>query len=121
MTSARVSIPFKREGVLQDVILKVPYPTSLESVSIPFKREGVLQVNCDNLLFYCIEFQFPSNGKVYCKLIMEIQRDVYRVSIPFKREGVLQAAPRSSSRRCSDDGHVSIPFKREGVLQEYGL
>ena len=60
-----VSIPFKREGVLQ--VYYDHKRIGANRVSIPFKREGVLQV-----VIYTREgdfflFQFPSNGKVYCK------------------------------------------------------
>ena len=63
-------------------------------VSIPFKRESVLQVASDPLLRRkpSLQFQFPSNGKVYCKERHRTSRRQlgYQVSIPFKRESVLQ-------------------------------
>ena len=66
VSSTNVSIPFKREGVSQEVgmALMLTFPIS---VSIPFKREGVSQDPT------------PRNVKAPST-----------VSIPFKREGVSQ-------------------------------
>ena len=36
-------------------------------VSIPFKRESVFKVDLDLAVEEYIQFQFPSNGKVYSK------------------------------------------------------
>ena len=112
-------------------------------VSIPFKREGVLQVDRDELKELTSEFQFPSNGKVYCKPTKGILKMARKyVSIPFKREGVLQVIGSerdldsqiivfqfpsngkvyckvsSKAKNALGNIFVSIPFKREGVLQE---
>ena len=87
-------------------------------VSIPFKRESVLQdIQVLDSFAGEAEFQFPSNGKVYCKQKYYgffLDQEFYEVSIPFKRESVLQVfdAGRNSFCKC-----VSIPFKRESVLQ----
>ena len=114
-------------------------------VSIPFKRESVLQVRERTVLTKIDRkvFQFPSNGKVYCKNTPKVllhgtkeysfnslqtgkciasleSAEEFRiesgfVSIPFKRESVLQEIV---SLLClSNSINVSIPFKRESVLQ----
>ena len=88
----KVSIPFKRESVSQ--VLWRDVIGEFFKVSIPFKRESVSQVTCKNakgeeyqsfnslqtgkrIPRHCndtwsktlTEFQFPSNGKAYPKLI----------------------------------------------------
>ena len=63
------------------------------AVSIPFKRESVLQDWKLEKTTKCSKkwFQFPSNGKVYCKRnSVNMLVSVTHVSIPFKRESVLQ-------------------------------
>ena len=61
-----VSIPFKREGVSQ--AWEDSETTKLNNfVSIPFKREGVSQDIEELQKLDFLEFQFPSNGKVYHK------------------------------------------------------
>ena len=136
-----VSIPFKREGVLQDGGTSIIAGEDA-TVSIPFKREGVLQVwrygsrgqwfhwsfnslqtgRCIASLaittsaIEIVKFQFPSNGKVYCKNFDSDNKAAVKwVSIPFKREGVLQVNCRDLAAESPQP--VSIPFKREGVLQ----
>ena len=113
-------------------------------VSIPFKRESVLQAEYNHRMLRRFDsmFQFPSNGKVYCKFhdLFSVALLRYHVSIPFKRESVLQVLTQSQSTqnritsfnslqtgKCiasgvsfqapADQRRVSIPFKRESVLQ----
>ena len=71
----QVSIPFKREGVLQ-AIPQTTYPkhyyvrfNSLQTGRCIASAIPKLEVNAD------LEFQFPSNGKVYCKKEKELARD----------------------------------------------
>ena len=47
--------------------------------------KGILKMNN-------ITFQFPSSGKVYCKIngCMSLKNGTHCVSIPFERESVLQ-------------------------------
>ena len=138
------------------------------SVSIPFKRESVskeiiLRWGEED---YISMFQFPSNGKAYPKSAGEILKwlKLKKVSIPFKRESVskdekvilvmetpigfnsLQTGKRIQSgestyrkhqlkrfnslqtgkriqrirkeRKCIKIRKVSIPFKRESVSKE---
>ena len=96
-----VSIPFKRESVLQE---RFTTPSACATtVSIPFKRESVLQVNTFIDGIRGVEFQFPSNGKVYCKRWVKrtcIVDSGLMVSIPFKRESVLQEMSLSRRRLC---------------------
>ena len=94
MFPAHVSIPFKRESVLQDYTASFQQVDAL-IVSIPFKRESVLQAdNPSQFLVPWKEFQFPSNGKVYCKSKIRVAiLKLQDVSIPFKRESVLQEKP----------------------------
>ncbi len=62
----KVSIPFKRDSVLQGTIWdrRIRH----RKVSIPFKRDSVLQEMFEAIWPKTKEFQFPSNGIVYCKL-----------------------------------------------------
>ena len=62
-----------------------------------------------------VVFQFPSNGKVYPKKKDEfrIPRRADHVSIPFKRESVSKDIGRSDA--FGRQMRVSIPFKRESV------
>ena len=59
----RVSIPFKREGVSEPVMILTTILWII--VSIPFKREGVSELTGKDLGWRSWEFRFPSNGKVY--------------------------------------------------------
>ena len=65
--TTQVSIPFKRESVLQDVFAATHNVVWKGCVSIPFKRESVLQAFRRLTNHITVRFQFPSNGKVYCK------------------------------------------------------
>ena len=63
-----VSIPFKREGVSKDGDDKQT-GFGTDTVSIPFKREGVSKGGSVHRFGWVELFQFPSNGKVYPKLM----------------------------------------------------
>ena len=135
-----VSIPFKRESVLQvyqtDTFVMLSVFGGFNSLqtgkciaSSKNLNRTSAETGCFNslqtgkciarvlLLGFRIRislFQFPSNGKVYCKL--SLIEDVWRtepVSIPFKRESVLQVIWVTCKFRFRDI--VSIPFKRESV------
>ena len=62
-------------------------------VSIPFKRESLSKANhheSPNRASWEKEFQFPSNGKAYPKVLWWMHRPlrIRHVSIPFKRESL---------------------------------
>ena len=63
-------------------------------------------------------FQFPSNGKVYSKLLRlhYLAWDLVKVSIPFKRESVFKGE--LGKIKIERKTKVSIPFKRESVFKE---
>ena len=111
-----VSIPFKRESGLQAKTWRTSpqcFPQSFNSLQtgkwIASSRKWGGAGN------FTKSFQFPSNGKVYCKSldVRRVLGDLY-VSIPFKRESVLQV---DSHFKRVQYIIVSIPFKRESVLQ----
>ena len=114
-----------------------------DEVSIPFKRESLSKdkgVDWDALTDLR-QFQFPSNGKAYPKLLTHlynlylifsfnslqtgkpIQSNFVQsqteltelVSIPFKRESL---SKESWNRRVWIHRRVSIPFKRESLSKE---
>ena len=90
-----VSIPFKRESVLQ-AILGFSTP-SATIVSIPFKRESVSQVGGKLSLYRTsfFGFPFPSNGKVYSKKQEEEKANARKVTFPFPSNGkVYRKMPR---------------------------
>ena len=69
---------------------------------------------------YCGEdrmFQFPTNGKVLCKLLVALLAtfSVTTVSIPYERESALQAGSSCAPHRLAQ---VSIPYERESALQD---
>ena len=132
-----VSIPFKREsiskdyGTLSDNFL-LPCFNSLQTgkyiqsyrdevildifnVSIPFKRESISKAE-GSIAFSSLKprFQFPSNGKVYPKLIVNYTKNMLlKVSIPFKRESISKGD--ASLWLTGGEWYVSIPFKRESI------
>ena len=69
------------------------------------------------LFHFCVEFQFPSNGKAYPKLRPAVRppRRFTRVSIPFKRESISKALILILININSCNETVSIPFKRESI------
>ena len=90
-------------------------------VSIPFKREGVSeQIGLIQLALDRDMFRFPSNGKAFLNAkagwVYNLVEETERVSIPFKREGVSE---RQAGKTWKEALHlvVSIPFKREGVSE----
>ena len=139
---ARVSIPFKREGISK--VGEVSDVVNSEIVSIPFKREGISKESQPSKQgSRGSKFQFPSNGKAYPKPatqkcdrlsrassfnslqtgrhIQSLREDggtlfdlIRRVSIPFKREGISKAKQQPSVS-FKTKTNVSIPFKREGI------
>ena len=117
MGGKSVSIPFKRESVWQ-VFRLVGCPLLQNHVSIPFKRESVLQ---DLLIFFCKtknEFQFPSNGKVYCKNGSPVALGPNGTGFNSLQTGKCIASFGEVVSAADGEEEVSIPFKRESVLQE---
>ena len=114
--SISVSIPFKRESVSKaNRSVTTPQPIGT-SVSIPFKRESVSKEALrEELSWWVIKFQFPSNGKAYPKALIagEVFGWRLRVSIPFKRESVSKGTFLATI--VAGIKGVSIPFKRESV------
>ena len=113
MRSAKVSIPFKREGTWKVIGTKLTI-FRYYKVSIPFKREGTWKDGTQTRMAKVLTlFQFPSNGKVHGKF-KRYNLHVWceRVSIPFKREGTWKAELTSFE---DPEALVSIPFKREGT------
>ena len=136
-----VSIPFKRESVFKvrrSIIASRKIFTSFNSLQTGkcIQRHFVKEADGVYLVF-----QFPSNGKVYSKTLLEKRPQGTRslVSIPFKRESVFKDNRRSrdnrttsfnslqtgkciqSSKRSIDlmiHNLVSIPFKRESVFKD---
>ena len=87
-------------------------------VSIPFKRERVLQDLTEKQYVEVREFQFPSNGNADTKTIRFVMTDGYHVpKFQFPSNG--KADPKGSSQRQirKRNQGVSIPFKRESGLQ----
>ena len=89
-------------------------------VSIPFKRESVFRVVNDSYhKEICVQFQFPSNGKVYSELSTKqsMYNNYYSV-FQFPSNGKVYSEfshrnPFSKTHWV----HVSIPFKRESVFR----
>ena len=66
-----VSIPFKRESLSKVYLFRQPNCTHLY-VSIPFKRESLSKEQHTPVQpVHAIEFQFPSNGNAYPKIIVK--------------------------------------------------
>ena len=84
-------------------------------VSIPFKRESVSQVNSRHLQGFLSEFQFPSNGKAYLKLVCFM--DMVQQEESFNSLQTGKRISRLSIQGVSHGHQVSIPFKRESVSQ----
>ncbi len=87
-----VSIPFKRESVFR-VRLSDGYRNAVIEFQFPSNGKVYSEEALDHNLYVRIKFQFPSNGKVYSELILTytVNIDLKGVSIPFKRESVFRA------------------------------
>ena len=117
----KVSIPFKRESVSKEKCLGHISERDHETVSIPFKRESVSKANqkiSQNLVIS--KFQFPSNGKAYPKLTVEVgsivnDGDVFQ--FPSNGKAYPKRRPRFHNATLQDN-EVSIPFKRESVSKD---
>ena len=107
-----VSIPFKRESVFKDLFISAGI--ALLSVSIPFKRESVFKVKGGLQFPELYWFQFPSNGKVYSKLLESSERirGAYQ-EFQFPSNGKVYPKINIAPARQKSGQQVSIPFKRE--------
>ena len=62
-----VSIPFKRESVLQVQVAELRINSEGSSFNSLQTGKCIARLNVDARTEYLLRFQFPSNGKVYCK------------------------------------------------------
>ena len=88
------------------------------NVSIPFKREGVSErtITGAAVTEEQVQFQFPSNGKVFPNLEGWEWVPSEQKWFQFPSNGKVFPNSRGNLG-CSGNNFVSIPFKREGVSE----
>ena len=82
-------------------------------VSIPFKRESVFRVNRQDAIaiLECIEFQFPSNGKVYSEA-EKIAKEIGNIEFQFPSNGKVYSEQNKKGK--GDGGGTSFNSLQTG-------